>query len=269
MWNSRSIVLVVAICLMSVITGGCAHIPNGEISAIKPVADPKQPRVGHAYLFRGFIGVFSTGMNTLGEELNHQGVTAHVYQADQWSAVADAIEKQYRNKGDTAEPIVLVGHSYGADNILRIAQKLKDKDVQIDLLVTLDPVTPPKVPGNVKQVINLYQSNGALDALPWLRGIPLEVESTDARNAVKLANLDIRKDRTDLLYDDLNHFNIEKKEKVHGEIIKQIKQVCMTRQEWAARKVPQPMPTAIARTAMAAPAVTPATRPTPQHAMAD
>ncbi len=251
---------------------GCAHIPPGELTAIRPVADAGHPRVGNAYLFRGFIGVFSTGMNSLGEELNQQGVTAHVYQSDQWSSVADTIETAYRNKNSSREPIVLVGHSYGADNIVRIAQKLKDKNVDIDLLVTLDPVTPPKVPANVKQVVNLYQSNGALDAMPWLRGIPLEAEPPEtpaAHNNVKLANVNIRKDRTDLLDDGLNHFNIEKKEKIHGEVIKQIKQVCLTRPEWLARRTPATLPpTVVARTAMATPA-TPATQPADLHAQAE
>lgn len=242
-----------ALMLLGLLTTGCANIAPGKTEAIQPVAQASSPRVGQAYLFRGFIGVFSTGMNTLGEELNSQGVHATVFQADQWSKVADTIAERYKNQS-AAEPVVLVGHSYGADNIVRIAQRLKDKDVKIDLLITLDPVTPPKVPANVKQVVNLYQSNGVMDAMPWLRGIPLEQEKPDS---VKLANLDIRKDRTDLLEDGLNHFNIEKKEKVHAEVIKQIEQVCVTRQAWIASKMSPAGPVQMRATAS-----TPTTMPT-------
>ena len=36
---------------------------------------------------------------------------------------------KYKNQSNV-EPVVLVGHSYGADNIVRIAQRLKDKERQ-------------------------------------------------------------------------------------------------------------------------------------------
>ena len=227
----RSLVLL---GLTSLAAGGCANISPGKTEEIQPVVAVNEPHVGQAYLFRGFIGVFSTGMNTLGDELNAQGVHATVFQADQWDSVADTIAARYKNNA-AAEPVVLVGHSYGADNIVRIAQRLKDKNVKIDLLVTLDPVTPPKVPANVKQVVNLYQSNGIFDAMPWLRGIPLEAETP---NSVDLHNENIRTDRKDLLEDGLNHFNIEKKQKIHGEVIKVIEAVCVNRQQWAATHTP-------------------------------
>lgn len=229
---------------------GCADIAPGSLTAVQPVTEIRSPRVGNAYLFRGFIGIFSTGMNSLNDQLVAEGVRSHVYQADQWSSVADEIAKQYKARPD-AEPLVLAGHSYGADNVLRIAQKLKHQNVKIDLIITLDAVTPPKVPANVKKVVNLYQSNGALDNLPWLRGIPLEAERP---GSVVLINQDVRTDRKDLLEPGVNHFNIEKGEKIHAEVVKQIKQVCVTRPVWALRRTspnripplssnPQPAPT--------------------------
>lgn len=228
-----SILLMGMVCM----TWGCADISPGNLSDVQPVTEISYPRVGNVYLFRGFIGVFSTGMNDLNEQLQAEGVRSHVYQADQWSRVADEIIRQYKSRPD-AEPIVLAGHSYGADNILRIAQKLKEQNVKIDLIITLDAVTPPKVPANVTKVVNLYQSNGAMDNLPWLRGIPLEAERP---GSVVLINQDIRKDRTDLLEPGLNHFNIEKHQKIHAEVIRQIKQVCVPRPIWAMRKNPAPL----------------------------
>jgi hypothetical protein len=85
----------------------------------------------------------------------------------------------------------------------------------------------------VNKVINLYQSNGPMDKLPWLRGIPLEAERP---GSVVVINQDIRKDRTDLLEPGLNHFNIEKQTKIRNEVIQQIKQVCLPRPIWAMRK---------------------------------
>jgi hypothetical protein len=96
-------------------------------------------------------------------------------------------------------------------------------------LITLDPVTPPAVPANVRLCVNLYQSNGIWDNFPWLRGIPLEQEPGATG---KLFNFNVRTDRTDLLDPDVNHFNIEKKEKIHAEVIRLLLAVCPTRQEW-------------------------------------
>ena len=63
---------------------------------------------------------------------------------------------------------MLIGHSYGADDVVRVARELDKSNVPVDLLVTLDPVTPPPVPKNVRHALNIYQSNGARDALPFL-----------------------------------------------------------------------------------------------------
>ena len=37
------------------------------------------------------------------------------------------------------EPVVLVGHSYGGDSVLRVAAALQDKGVAVNLTVTVDP----------------------------------------------------------------------------------------------------------------------------------
>jgi pimeloyl-ACP methyl ester carboxylesterase len=226
--------IISSLFLLAMLAGGCADISPGKLSEIRPTSD-SQARVGNAYLFRGFIGVFSTGMNALGDELNKDGVRARVFQSDQWAEVADTIAEKY--KTSSVEPVVLVGHSYGADNIIELARRLNDKKVKVDLIITLDPVTPPKVPANVVKVVNLYQSNGPWDNLPWLRGIPLEAEEP---GTVKLMNENIRVERKDLLADGLNHFNIEKQEKIHKEVIARIKEICVTRPQWAARTAPPP-----------------------------
>ena len=230
-------IAIVALTVTLTLQAGCANIPPGKIEAIEPLSQPAvNTRVGNAYLFRGFIGVFSTGMNEMNDELAARGIRSHVFQADQWSSVADAIAREYHDRPN-AEPIVLVGHSYGADNVLRIAQAIKARNVKIDLIVTLDPVTPPKVAPNVRQVVNLYQSNGGWDALPWLRGIALEAETPGSPDSA-VTNINIRTMRKDLLDADLNHFNIEKKPKVHAEVIRRIEQVCVTRVEWARLRNP-------------------------------
>jgi len=209
---------------------GCSAMTPGRMDAVQPVTDA--PRAGNAYLLRGFIGVFSTGMDRLGNEVNAVGVHGEVFQDDQWSDLADQIAVRFHGHPD-AEPIVLIGHSYGADDIIRIARKLDAVNVPVTLLITLDPVTPPAVPKNVRLCVNLYESNGLWDKLPWLRGVPLAQEP-GSRGA--LYNADVRTERTDLLEPGLDHFNIEKKQKIHDEILRLLLAVCPTRHDWSASR---------------------------------
>lgn len=210
---------------------GCSSSTRpGDLDRVQPVSD--QPHVGNVYLLRGWIGIFSAGIDELGAKLSASGVRATVYQEDQWRALAAQIKRKYAAESAAErEPIVLIGHSYGADSVLRIANLLHERNIPVDLVITLDPVTPPPVPPNVKRVYNLYQSNGMLDAFPWLRGIP--VQATPGA-AVVVENMDIRRDRTDLLVRGLDHFNIEKQPGIHADVVAQVKTVCVPRDSFAA-----------------------------------
>lgn len=202
---------------------------RGSIDAVTPVTSNQ--RVGNVYLVRGWIGVFSTGMDSLGERIREEGIHAEVFQGEQTRQLARAIAEAYSGRDDT-EPLVLIGHSYGADNVLRIARELEAANIQVDLLVTFDPVTPPQVPGNIRRLENYFKPNGAWDNLPWLRGIPLAAQP---ETPVKLVNVNLI-DRPDLLEPNTNHFNIEKNEKVHAEVIRRLETVCPPRPQWAARR---------------------------------
>ncbi len=166
----------------------------------------------------------------------------YVYQDDQWRTLANTIKEKY--KGTNSEPVILVGHSYGADDVVRIARELNSGGVPVDLLITLDPVTPPNVPGNVKSCINLYQTNGIADALPFLRGVKLEKEK-DSKTV--LVNANIRKERSDLLEPGTDHFNIEKKGKIHDEVIKQVLAICPPRSTWVAMRHAAPTANPVVR----------------------
>jgi pimeloyl-ACP methyl ester carboxylesterase len=217
---------------------GCSSMKPADVNAaVKPVTAPTHARVGNTYLLRGFIGIFSTGIDNLGTSISNSGVRATVFQDDQWARLAADIRRKYRDVPNH-EPIVLVGHSYGADDVIRIAREVNRDGIQVDLLVTIDAVTPPQIPGNVKRCVNLYQSNGAWDALPWLRGVPVEKQPG---TATWLANYNIRTDRKDLFEPGTDHFNIEKKAKIHAEVIRHVLAACPTREQWALRyTAPQP-----------------------------
>lgn len=225
--------LLTSLLLALLHTGCTASTKEGDLSAVR--FDSDHPRAGNVYLLRGWIGIFSAGIDNLTEELNSAGVRAHVYQEMQWPSLRKRLTDAYARQQDH-EPLVLVGHSYGADSVLRIARDLQEDNVNIDLLITLDPVTPPKVPSNVLRTVNLYQSNGFMDNFPWLRGIPLTPEPD---NSHPLANIDLRNDRPDLVGPDLDHFNVEKQVGVHREVISQVLSVCPPRQLWVSAREAQ------------------------------
>jgi hypothetical protein len=147
---------------------------------------------------------------------------------------------RYRGRGN-ADPLVLVGFSFGADEAIRIARRLEEARVPVALLVTLDPVTPPPVPANVLCGRNFYQSNGVWDALPWLRGVPVKPEEAgpdekpDAGGrAARVANLNLR-ERPDLSEGATGHHTIAGNRKVHEAIVQEVLRTCPARRENAPR----------------------------------
>ena len=166
---------LIAIFLLFVMCSiGCGSMKAGKMAWVAP--ESTAPRAGNVYLLRGWIGVFSTGVDDLTQKLNDNGVRANVYQDDQWRSLAGAIRKKYKNTNH--EPLILVGHSYGADDVVRISRELGRDNIKVDLLITLDPVTPPNVPANVRTCVNLYQSNGIADANKIQVGQKLKIPGT-------------------------------------------------------------------------------------------
>lgn len=238
-------VAVTVLTLAVATSGGCSSMKPGQMSVVQP--DSTSERAGNVYLLRGWIGIFSTGIDNLTDKINQTGVRAHVFQDDQYRRLAKEIRDKYRNEADH-EPLVLVGHSYGADDVIRIARELNKDNIRVDLLVTLDPVTPPKVPANVVTAVNLYQSNGIWDTMPWLRGVPV---TADEPGPQRLAQWDIRTERTELLDENTDHFNIEKKPRIHDEVVKHVLEACPPRPQWLAMTNGGASPTAAAPTAEA------------------
>ncbi|MCH8963190.1 MAG: divalent metal cation transporter [Bacteroidetes bacterium] len=75
---------------------------------------------GSVYLLRGGWGIFSTGLNELGEKLQAAGIPAKVEQYGNWREyVADIVKRI--EAGEEALPVVIMGHSFGANAALLIA----------------------------------------------------------------------------------------------------------------------------------------------------
>ena len=141
------------------------------------------------------------GMDQLAYKLEAAGVASSVSNHTLWSGQADDMIAKY--KAGNREPIILMGHSAGADATISVARKLAQYNVPVALIVNFDPVAPDAVPNNVKQIVNYYVPAG------WGRAV-----SADPRFKGKLAN--VNESST------TNHFSIDKDDSLQRQAIARV-----------------------------------------------
>jgi hypothetical protein len=159
-----------------------------------------QPRA-HVYLFRGLADVFSIGMDTLADELNKRGVDATSHSHTDWKSIADRITADY--KSGKEGPIILVGHSLGADAVMEMASYLGDKGVPVALVVPFDGTQSFPAPGNVARVLNFTQRDYA-----YMR--------PGAGFRGTLSNVDLSSDPN------IGHLNIDESPRLHARVIAEV-----------------------------------------------
>jgi hypothetical protein len=188
--------------------------PQVSVGRLAVSAAARQPRPDSAIsappkgrpqviLLRGWFDVFSTGLDTLAEELRTKGIDAKAVGHLSWSTAVLDIRRE--RAGGKSVPLVLVGHSQGANNAVVVARSLKAQNIKVDLLVTLAPFLPPRVPGNVMRAVNYYQLPG------W--GSPL---TPDQDFGGRLSNIDVAGEWTTF------HITIDKSSRIHEEILREI-----------------------------------------------
>jgi hypothetical protein len=169
-------------------------------------AAQKPPR-GTIILMRGLANVFSLGLDDLNDQLHAHGVTNSVVTSySGWSDIANQITADYRRDRAKAAPIILMGHSFGADATLEIADELAARNVPVALIINFDAVTETVVPKNVGHVINFYESKDNGLALKPGEGFKGKLENIDA---VKIDP-------------EIGHLNIEKSQRLHTRAIQAV-----------------------------------------------
>ena len=162
------------------------------------------------YLLRGWFGVFSTGLDSLAAELRSKGIKAETVGHLAWKTTVSNIIKWHAS--GNSGPLVLVGHSQGANNVIDMARLLQRENIPVDLLVTLAPAMQDPIPGNVVRAINYYNSPG------W--GAPI---TADAGYRGKLSNINLGGDLG------ISHMAIDKSPKIQAEIERAILAVSQTK----------------------------------------
>jgi hypothetical protein len=173
-------------------------------------------KTGQVYLIRGFANIFSTGLDTLGKTLTADGIKAEVLSLPNADFFARKIAEKYRASKD-ARPIVLVGHSLGADMTFTLARALAPMKIPVALIISFDPTGKGPVPGNVKKTLNFYTGGANL----WSPVTPMPGFKGD------LANINLRQGETAIK--GIGHFNIDKNPGLHERTIKEIKKALRAR----------------------------------------
>lgn len=168
-----------------------------------PTGPVVQITQGRVYIMRGLANVFSRGMDQLAVKLKAQGVPAVVFNHSNWRRFAAEVLAEYKADKNVA-PIIIIGHSLGADAALVMANWLTLNGVPIRLIVTFDGVVAESIPlnGNIAEVINFYKPKEygrKVAGGPKFKG--------------KLENIDLT------TRSDIDHLNIDKIESLQDEVV--------------------------------------------------
>lgn len=123
------------------------------------VATPAQSE--EVYMIRGFLNVFSNGMNQMTRSLRRLGIRASAHSNGDWRGLAANIIKRHK-QGRVSFPIIIVGHSLGGVEAPNFANRLGSAGIPTSLVIGLDPGfdRPNAFRRGAKQVINYKIPSG-------------------------------------------------------------------------------------------------------------
>ena len=174
------------ISTIAITTLGNVAVANAECAKITP----KRP--GEVYLIRGLANIFSLGLDASGKNYSKMGIENCIINHKHWRSIADDIVERNR-KGQVSFPIVIIGHSLGANVTPQLATLIGRHNIEVSYAVMLDPVEPTSVGKNVKKIVNYYipksNKNKRLSPKAGFKGV--------------LDNIDVSK------FGGFDHFNID------------------------------------------------------------
>lgn len=197
------LVVLVALLVSISLLSACMDLASNEHKNRQALAKKITYHKGQVYTMRGIGGIFSRGMNRLEDKLEddyHIRTSSTIwYKADTLSRF---IIKHYQS-GELTGSIILIGHSLGANEQIKVAAYLARANIPVALLITIDAVSPVRVPANVKKALNIYKPG----IVPMFSGLTLKAIDP-ART--EIINFDVNAIKT--IY--VNHFTIDKNDTI-------------------------------------------------------
>lgn len=164
------------------------------------------------YFIRGFLGIFSTGFDSMARDLAKARIGARVYGHLDGSAVRASIVRQF-SQSKKRKPVILVGHSFGGNAALQVAAQLKKDNIPVALVITVDPTRSGPLAANVKNYVNYYfPANGLGAQIKPASGVPQS----------RIRNIDMRK-RIDVAGVGDDHWTVTHNAAIQSEILKAVK----------------------------------------------
>ncbi|EDQ33455.1 Thioesterase domains of type I polyketide synthase or non-ribosomal peptide synthetase [Hoeflea phototrophica DFL-43] len=179
-----------------------------QAASKKAAAEP----ITQVYFIRGFMGVFSTGFDKMAKDLEKSRIHAEVYSHLSASAITAKIVREFGQSKKRRKKLVLIGHSFGGNAALSVASQLRQKDIRVDLVITVDPTRSGPVSPNVRKYVNYYFPGNGLGAKLAAKSVP----------AKRITNIDMRK-RSDIAGEGDDHWTITNNAAITKEITTAIK----------------------------------------------
>jgi len=199
-----SVLLATLFLGANLVTANAEKAKTNSNSAKQTSVLAKAKNKGDVYLLRGFGNVFSRGLDQIGAKLKKRGIDAEVVHHGDWNEVLSTIIANRKKYG--RRPVVLIGHSLGANAILRIATALKKKRIKVQYMVTFAATNPVPVPSNVRKLTNYYFATDG-----WGKKI---AKGRGFRGNLK--NIDFSNSKT------VGHFNIDKQPRLQRQVINNV-----------------------------------------------
>lgn len=196
--QQKNIIFLILFLFFSLNLTGCM-----DLASTQRTIDKNSSIKGQVYTMRGLGGIFSTGMNRLEDKFanDYKIRTASTiwYKANALSTFIIAHHQDKEWQG----PIILIGHSLGANEQITVAKNLDRAHIPVALLITIDAVAPAKIPPNVQEVFNIYKPS----IFPLFSGRALHAVDPQKTHIV---NFNVTKNTR--VY--VNHFTIDKKAEI-------------------------------------------------------
>lgn len=162
---------------------------------------------GEIYFLRGLANVFSLGLDVMAKRVTEDGVKNCVFNHHHWNTLAGDLIAD-NSLGKISFPIIIVGHSLGANVAPLLATKLGAHNIPVSYVVMLDPVEAEPIGPNVQEVVNYYLPKHKETRLYAAEGFTGTIENI---------NVHIR--------GGINHFNIDENPAIWDEIHQRIREL--------------------------------------------
>jgi hypothetical protein len=200
---------------LSLLLSGCGTLGFDDVSlrcgpisvpAAAPIAKDSSSNL-ETFLLRGLENTYSLGLDEVGDLLHAAGLQAQIVEWPYWQEAGDDILAATNQRGNLSN-LVLVGHSFGADDAVRLAKYLAEKAMDVKLIILLDATAPPPIPANVERVIHYYIPTFFGDNWPdTFAGNVVVPEPGNTRTVIENRYARILVDQDVQLC--INHFNID------------------------------------------------------------